>query len=110
MHHLTAAPGVHHGFDATLLPLNELVQAPVLPDPDGRFPLLRLAPALEWSKRQGVVELFPCLSSPNRTCASQRIRLSAEVSFQSKATPFRCAASLNCVSLIIEGLHLTAVS
>lgn len=31
---------------------------------------------LEWSKRQGVVELFPCLSSPNRTCTSQRIRLS----------------------------------
>ena len=29
-----------------------------------------------WSKRQGVVGLFPCLSSPNRTCTFQRIRLS----------------------------------
>jgi hypothetical protein len=33
-------------------------------------------PRREWSKRQGVVELSPCLSSPNRTCTSQRIRLS----------------------------------
>src|SRR5450755_356293 len=33
----------------------------------------------EWSKRQGVVELFPCLSSPNRTCTFQRIRLSVQV-------------------------------
>ena len=32
----------------------------------------------QWSKRQGVVELFPCLSSPNRTCTSQRIRLSIQ--------------------------------
>ncbi len=31
---------------------------------------------LKWSKRQGVVELSPYLSSPNRTCPSQRIRLS----------------------------------
>src|SRR5699024_5725171 len=30
----------------------------------------------EYSKRQGVVGLFPCLSSPNRTCTFQRIRLS----------------------------------
>ena len=32
----------------------------------------------EWSKRQGVVELFPGLSSPNRTGASQRMRLSIQ--------------------------------
>src|SRR5258708_4040360 len=38
----------------------------------------------EWSKRQGVVELFPCLSSPNRTCTSQRIRLSIQVSLKAK--------------------------
>jgi hypothetical protein len=31
----------------------------------------------QWSKKQGVVELFPCFSSPNRTCTFQRIRLSA---------------------------------
>jgi hypothetical protein len=41
---------------------------------------------LEWSKKQGVVELFPCFSSPNRTCTSQRIRLSIEVSLIAKAT------------------------
>jgi len=40
----------------------------------------------QWSKRQGVVELFPCLSSPNRTCTSQRIRLSIEVLPMAKAT------------------------
>ena len=32
----------------------------------------------QWSKRQGVVELFPGLSSPNRTGASQRMRLSIQ--------------------------------
>jgi hypothetical protein len=32
----------------------------------------------QWSKKQGVVRLFPCFSSPNRTCASQRIRLSIQ--------------------------------
>ena len=31
---------------------------------------------LEWSERPGVVELFPGLSAPNRTCTFQRIRLS----------------------------------
>jgi hypothetical protein len=39
----------------------------------------QIQPALtggEWSERPGVVELFPGLSSPNRTCTSQRIRLS----------------------------------
>lgn len=41
---------------------------------------------LQWSKRQGVVELFPCLSSPNRTCTSQRIRLSIEALLIAKAT------------------------
>ena len=40
----------------------------------------------EWSKRQGVVELFPRLSSPNRTCTSQRIRLSVQVLLIAKAT------------------------
>ena len=30
----------------------------------------------EWSERLGVVGLSPGLSSPNRTCTSQRIRLS----------------------------------
>jgi hypothetical protein len=47
-----------------------------------KFPLA----FLEWSKKQGVVELFPCFSSPNRTCTSQRIRLSIEVSLIAKAT------------------------
>ena len=40
----------------------------------------------KWSKRQGVVELFPCLSSPNRTCTSQRIRLSVQALLIAKAT------------------------
>jgi len=31
---------------------------------------------LQWSERPGVVELFPGLSAPNRTCTFQRIRLS----------------------------------
>ena len=35
-----------------------------------------LGRALEWSERPGVVELFPGLSAPNRTCTFQRIRLS----------------------------------
>jgi hypothetical protein len=33
-------------------------------------------PSGEWSERPGVVELSPDLSSPNRTCTFQRIRLS----------------------------------
>ncbi len=33
-------------------------------------------PRREWSERPGVVELFPGLSAPNRTCTFQRIRLS----------------------------------
>jgi len=33
-------------------------------------------PGREWSERPGVVELSPDLSSPNRTCTFQRIRLS----------------------------------
>jgi len=40
----------------------------------------------EWSERLGVVELFPSLSSPNRTCTSQRIRLSIQVLLKAKAT------------------------
>ena len=35
-------------------------------------------PGREWSKKQGVVGLFPCFSSPNRTCTSRRIRLSIQ--------------------------------
>jgi hypothetical protein len=33
-------------------------------------------PCGEWSERPGVVELFPGLSAPNRTCTFPRIRLS----------------------------------
>ena len=44
------------------------------------------APSREWSERLGVVELFPSLSSPNRTCTSQRIRLSIQVLLKAKAT------------------------
>ena len=40
----------------------------------------------QWSERPGVVELFPGLSSPNRTCTSQRIRLSIQVLLKAKAT------------------------
>jgi len=40
----------------------------------------------EWSKKQGVVGLFPCFSSPNRTCASQRIRLSIQEWLNAMAT------------------------
>lgn len=40
----------------------------------------------EWSKRPGVVELSPGLSSPNRTCTSQRIRLSVQALLIAKAT------------------------
>ncbi len=61
----------------------------------------------QWSKRQGVVELFPCLSSPNRTCTSRRIRLSIQEWPMAMATYL---ASLPCISLIIKGLHLIAVS
>ena len=43
-------------------------------------------PGREWSERLGVVELFPSLSSPNRTCTSQRIRLSIQVLLKAKAT------------------------
>jgi hypothetical protein len=32
----------------------------------------------QWSKKQDVVELFSCFSSPNRTCTFQRIRLSIQ--------------------------------
>ena len=39
-----------------------------------------------WSKRQGVVGLFPCLSSPNRTCTFQRIRLSIQAGLKALAT------------------------
>ena len=44
------------------------------------------APRSEWSKRQGVVELSPRLSSPNRTCTSQRIRLSIQEGPMAMAT------------------------
>jgi hypothetical protein len=44
------------------------------------------APHGEWSERPGVVELSPGLSSPNRTCTSQRIRLSIQVLLKAKAT------------------------
>ncbi|MGF6605004.1 hypothetical protein P3T23_009765, partial [Paraburkholderia sp. GAS448] len=53
---------------------------------DGAIQIFPLAIDLKWSKKQGVVELFPCFSSPNRTCTSQRIRLSIEVSLIAKAT------------------------
>jgi len=36
----------------------------------------KAAPGRKWSERPGVVELFPGLSAPNRTCTFQRIRLS----------------------------------
>ena len=64
----------------------------------------------EWSKKQGVVGLFPCFSSPNRTCASQRIRLSIHEWLKAMATSRYHVASLCCISLIIKGLHLFAVS
>jgi hypothetical protein len=35
-----------------------------------------LGRSLQWSERPGVVELFPGLSAPNRTCTLPRIRLS----------------------------------
>src|ERR1035441_9797230 len=44
---------------------------------------------LEWSKRQSVVELFPCLFSPNRTCTSQRIRLSVQEEHTSELQSLR---------------------
>ena len=44
------------------------------------------APGGQWSERPGVVELSPGLSSPNRTCTSQRIRLSIQVLLKAKAT------------------------
>ncbi|SOT45945.1 hypothetical protein F01_550105 [Burkholderia cenocepacia] len=43
-------------------------------------------PCREWSKGPGVVELSPGLSSPNRTCTSQRIRLSVQALLIAKAT------------------------
>jgi hypothetical protein len=46
----------------------------------------KAAPGRQWSERPGVVELSPGLSSPNRTCTSQRIRLSIQVLLKAKAT------------------------
>jgi len=46
----------------------------------------KTSPRREWSERPGVVELSPGLSSPNRTCTSQRIRLSIQVLLKAKAT------------------------
>jgi len=43
-------------------------------------------PCREWSERPGVVALSPSLSSPNRTCTSQRIRLSIQALRNAKAT------------------------
>ena len=43
-------------------------------------------PGRQWSKKQGVVGLFPCFSSPNRTCAFQRIRLSIQERLKAMAT------------------------
>ena len=43
-------------------------------------------PGRQWSKKQGVVGLFPCFSSPNRTCALPRIRLSIRERFIATAT------------------------
>ncbi len=40
----------------------------------------------QWSERPGVVALSPSLSSPNRTCTSQRIRLSIQALRNAKAT------------------------
>jgi hypothetical protein len=40
----------------------------------------------EWSKKQGVVELSPCFSSTNRTCTSQRMRLSIQAWPKAMAT------------------------
>jgi hypothetical protein len=40
----------------------------------------------KWSERPGVVALSPSLSSPNRTCTSQRIRLSIQALRNAKAT------------------------
>src|ERR1022692_119413 len=48
----------------------------------------------EWSKRQSVVELFLCLSSPNRTCTSQRIRLSVQVLLTAMVTLIMSPACL----------------
>ncbi len=53
---------------------------------DGPIQILPLAFDTEWSESPGVVELFPGLSSPNRTCTSQRIRLSIQVLLNAKAT------------------------
>ena len=63
-----------------------------------------------WSKRQGVVELFPGLSSPNRTCASQRMRLSIQQWLMAITTSPYHVANLLCISPIIKGLHLSTVS
>src|SRR5665213_1682858 len=43
-------------------------------------------PSAKWSERPGVVELFPGRPSPNRTCTSQRIRLSIQVLLNAKPT------------------------
>lgn len=40
----------------------------------------------EWSERPGVVALSPGLSSPNRTCTFQRIRLSIQALLNATAT------------------------
>jgi len=65
-------------------------------EPPGQYPATRpvehgeeihKAPAHgKWSERPGVVALSPSLSSPNRTCTSQRIRLSIQALRNAKAT------------------------
>ena len=57
-------------------------------DVDDQVQIKELAanPGRQWSKRPGVVELSPGLSSPNRTCTSQRIRLSIQALLIAKAT------------------------
>src|ERR1700676_3741507 len=49
-------------------------------------------PLIERGVRGQVVELSPGLSSPNRTCTSQRIRLSIQVLLKAKATSAECTS------------------
>ncbi len=63
-------------FLAMDLPSNNLTTVDV--QYQVQIPELPMHPGAQWNKTRGVVELFPRISSPNRTCTFQRIRLSTQ--------------------------------
>jgi hypothetical protein len=75
LHQVRRHPGVHRMADH-LTGVEILHASQIQPPFHGR----------QWSERPGVVALSPSLSSPNRTCTSQRIRLPIQALLNAKAT------------------------